>query len=60
MTAVAATHLANSPAGGVLVALVIAIVLFVVAAVAAAMTRAFWAAIVCTGLAFFVLAFLLR
>lgn len=56
----AATHLANTPDGGVLVCLVIAVVLFVVAGVAAAFVRAFWATIVCAGLAFFVLAFLFK
>lgn len=52
-------HLANAPAAGVLICLVVAIVLFIVAAVVAFMAKAFWAMLVCAGLVFTVLAFLI-
>ena len=56
----ASTYLANKPDGGVLVCLVVALVLFVVAGVAAAWWKAFWACVVCAGLAFLTLAFLIK
>lgn len=58
-TLAAAVYLANKPTGSVLIALVVALVLFVMAGLAAAVYRAFWAAIVCAGFFFVVLAFIL-
>lgn len=53
------THLANTPAAGVLICLVISIVLLIVAAVIALMTHTFYAALLASGLVFFVLAFII-
>jgi hypothetical protein len=55
----ASTYLANKPTGGALTCLIIAIVLFVVAGAAAAFWKAFWACVVCAGLAFLTLAFMI-
>jgi hypothetical protein len=56
----ASTYLANKPDGGVLICLVVALVLLVLAAALAGFFRAFWACLVCGGLFFFVLAFMLK
>jgi hypothetical protein len=55
---IVAAYLATKPTGGPLTCLIVAIVLFVVAGVAAGFWKAFWACVVCAGLAFFTLAFL--
>lgn len=54
---IAATYLANKPQGAVLTFLIVALVLFAVAAVAAGYWRAFWALVICAGLFFLTLAF---
>lgn len=56
----AASYLANKPDGGVLICLIIAIVCCVIAAVLAGMERVFWATLISAGLAFIVLAFLIK
>jgi hypothetical protein len=55
---IVAAYLATKPTGGPLTCLIVAIVLFVVAGVAAAWWKAFWGCVICAGLAFFTLAFL--
>lgn len=53
-----AAYLATKPTGGPRTCLIIAVVLFVVAGAAAGFWKAFWACLICAGLAFLTLAFL--
>jgi hypothetical protein len=53
-----AAYLATKPTGGPLTCLIVALVLFVVAGAAAAFYKAFWGCVICAGLAFLTLAFL--
>jgi hypothetical protein len=58
LIAAAGTYLANKPAGTNLAFLIVALIMFALATAVALFFRAFWAAVLCLGLVFFVLAFI--